>query len=102
MSKEKEPNDFLSDLPMGERIEMENMIMDQAFENSYKIITKKMTFEELAKKKTLPSLEAHTILVYDPTEEPDTEVIEDLILHFEDREEYEKCAELKRILDVQL
>ena len=78
------------------------MIMDQAFENSYKIITKRMTFEELAKKKILPELESHTILVYDPTEEPDTEVLEDLILHFEDREEYEKCAELKKILDVQL
>ena len=102
MSKEREEKELFAGLTEGERIEMENMIMEQAFENSYKIITKKMTFEELATKKTLPSLEAHTILVYDPTEEPDTEVIEDLILHFEDREEYEKCAELKRILDVQL
>tara|TARA_B100000902_G_C27039889_1_gene778777 strand:+ start:164 stop:472 length:309 start_codon:yes stop_codon:yes gene_type:complete len=102
MSKNKEPNDFLSDLPMGERLEMENMIMDQAFENSYKIITKRMTFEELAKKTKTFSESSHTILVYDPTEDPDTEVLEDLIEHFEDREEYEKCAELKRILDVQL
>ena len=102
MSKEKEPNDFLSDLPMGERIEMENMIMDQAFENSYKIITKKITFEDLAEKTKKLSSSSHTILVFDPTEDPDKEVIEDLIWHFEDREEYEKCAELKRILDVQL
>ena len=102
MSKEKGPNDFLSDLPMGERLEMENMIMDQAFENSYKIITKRMTFEELAAKKMLTSMDPHSILVFDPTEEPDSEVIEDLIWHFEDREEYEKCAELKKLLDVQL
>jgi|TARA_R100000084_G_scaffold70210_1_gene31130 predicted site-specific integrase-resolvase len=102
MSKDKEPKDFLSDLPMGERLEMERMIMDEAFENSYRIVTKKMTFEELAEKSKAFSESSHTILVYDPTEDPDTEVLEDLIEHFEDREEYEKCAELKRILDVQL
>ena len=102
MSKDKEPNDFLSELPEGERIEMENEIMDAAFENSYKIITKKMTFEDLEEKTKNLSSSSHTILVFDPTEDPDKEVIEDLIWHFEDREEYEKCAELKKILDVQL
>ena len=102
MSEDKESKDFLSDLPMGERLEMENMIMDQAFENSYKIVTKRITFEELAEKTKAFSESSHTILVFDPTEEPDTEVLEDLIDHFENREEYEKCAELKKLLDVQL
>tara|TARA_R110000744_G_C18989012_1_gene520306 strand:+ start:8 stop:313 length:306 start_codon:yes stop_codon:yes gene_type:complete len=101
MSEDKESKDFLSDLPMGERLEMENIIMDEAFENSYKIVTKKITFEELARSRKV-SEELHTILVFDPTEEPDDEVLEDLIWHFEDREEYEKCAELKKLLDVQL
>ena len=102
MRKEREENELFAGLTEGERIEMENMIMEQAFENSYKIITKKMTFEDLAEKTKKLSSSSHTILVFDPTEDPDKEVIEDLIWHFEDREEYEKCAELKRILDVQL
>ena len=102
MSKEREENELFAGLTEGERIEMENMIMEQAFENSYKIITKKMTFEDLAEKTKKLSSSSHTILVFDPTEDPDKEVIEDLIWHFEDRAEYEKCAELKKILDVQL
>ena len=102
MSKEREENELFAGLTEGERIEMEKMIMEQAFENSYKIITKKMTFEDLAEKTKKLSSSSHTILVFDPTEDPDKEVIEDIIWHFEDREEYEKCAELKKILDVQL
>ena len=100
--KEDKPNDFLSELPEGERIEVERMIMDEAFENSYRIVTKKLTFNEFMEKRnkiTNPE-SSHTILIYDPTEGFDSEVLEDLILHFEDREEYEKCAELKKILDV--
>ena len=100
MSQDKEPNDFLSELPEGERIEMENEIMDAAFENSYKLVTKRTTFENLTKLKGLTP--TSSILLYDPTEGFDIEVLEDLIWHFEDREEYEKCAELKKILDVQL
>jgi len=98
MSKEKHPNDFLADLPEGERIEMENELMDTAFENSYKILTKRTTLEELSKLKGLSPVS--TILIYDPHEGVSDEVLEDLIGHFEDREEYEKCAELKKILDV--
>lgn len=98
MSKDKEPNDFLSELPEGERIEMENEIMDAAFENSYKLVTKKATLTELTSLKGLTP--SSSILIYDPTEGFDSEVLEDMIWHFEDREEYEKCAELKKILDV--
>tara|TARA_R100000315_G_C5085291_1_gene49247 strand:+ start:122 stop:424 length:303 start_codon:yes stop_codon:yes gene_type:complete len=100
MSDNKEPNDFLSELPEGERIELENELMEQAFENSYKIVTKRTTLEELAKIKSMSTI--NSILLFDPTEKVEKEVIEDLIWHFEDREEYEKCAELKKILDVQL
>ena len=73
-------------------------------ENSYKIVTKKMTFNEFmeSRSKTTNPISSHTILIYDPTDGFDSEVLEDLIWHFEDREEYEKCAELKKILDVQL
>ena len=34
MSKEREENELFAGLTEGERIEMENMIMEQAFENS--------------------------------------------------------------------
>ena len=71
MSKEREENELFAGLTEWERIEMENMIMEQAFENSYKIITKKMTFEDLAEKTKKLSSSSHTILVFDPTEDAD-------------------------------
>ena len=97
MSKEREENELFAGLTEGERIEMENMIMEQAFENSYKIITKKTTFEELMNVKSAFGQKA--ILIYDPSEGWDDDVLIDLIQYFEDEEEYEKCAELKKILD---
>ena len=38
------PDDFLSELPEEEKYEYEQMLVDSAFENSYKVLTKKTTF----------------------------------------------------------
>ena len=84
----------LPELSEAEKYEMEQIMVQKAFENSYKIITKKTTFEELMNVKSAFGQKA--ILIYDPGDGWDEEVLEDLIHYFEDEEEYEKCAELKK------
>ena len=41
----------------------------------------------------------HEVISYDPSEGWDDLHLEDMIDYFEETEEYEKCAELKKILD---
>ena len=37
------------------------------------------------------------MLMYDPSEEPDKDLFDDMIYYFEDNEDYEKCAELLKL-----
>ena len=93
-----ENNDgLLPELSESEKYEMEQRMIEKAFENSYKVITKRITFEDLMDTKT--KFGQRAILIYDPSEGWDDLVLEDLIDYFEEYEEYEKCAELKKILD---
>jgi len=105
MSEENEHNDDpLSHFNEEEKYHIEQMMIDRAYENSYKLITKKSTFEDLMEAKSVydskdKSIEFRSILIYDPSEGWDDIHLEDLIDYFEETEEYEKCAELKKILD---
>ena len=104
MSEENEKNDPfdpLSDLSESEKYHVEQMMIDRAYENSYKLITKKTTFEDLMDAKPIRETkhEFRGILIYDPSEGWDDLHLEDMIDYFEETEEYEKCAELKKILD---
>tara|TARA_R100001163_G_C5047070_1_gene184270 strand:- start:756 stop:1061 length:306 start_codon:yes stop_codon:yes gene_type:complete len=94
MSKENEQNQD-SDMSIGEKLEYENYLVEQAFENSYLILTKKNSFEDLLEKKTEYGIKA--IMIYDPAEGPDENVYDDMIYYYEDLEEYERCAELLSI-----
>ena len=96
---EKENEDGLQNLTEAEKYEMEQIMVQKAFENSYKIVTKKMTFDELLDVTSVFGHKIQAILIYDPSEGWDDDVLIDLIQYFEDEEEYEKCAELKKILD---
>ena len=49
MSKEKE--DFLPELNESEKYHYEQMMIERAFENSYLVLTKKITFEKLMNRK---------------------------------------------------
>ena len=80
-----------------ERLHLEQVMVEKAYENSYKMITKKTTFEELLDQKAEYGQKA--ILIYDPAQGYDQLDLEDLIDYYEEYEEYEKCAELKKILD---
>tara|TARA_R100001015_G_C4627792_1_gene187527 strand:- start:1332 stop:1637 length:306 start_codon:yes stop_codon:yes gene_type:complete len=88
-------DDFLADLPEDEKYEYEQMLVDNAFENAYKVLTKKTTFEKLMDAKDKFGIKA--IMIYDPSEEPDEDVWDDVIYYYEDLEEYERCAELLKL-----
>lgn len=94
MSKENEdPKD--SDMTIEEKMEYENYIVEQAFENSYLVLTRQSTFEDLLDRKTKYGIKA--IMIYDPTEGPDEDIYDDMIGYYEDLEEYERCAELLKV-----
>ena len=97
MSDKEHNEENLPELSEAEKYEMEQMMLQKAFENSYKVITKKVTFEELMNLKGIFGQKA--ILIYDPSEGYDEYILGDVIQYFEEEEEYEKCAELKKILD---
>lgn len=73
--------------------EEEAEILGAAYENTYKIVTKKVSLEKVL----ADSLKTgqFVFLPFDPSN-PDTVelIIDDTIAYFEDCEEYEKCAEL--------
>ena len=96
MSEEND-DELLPELNEAEKIHMEQVMIEKAFENSFKVVTKRTTFEELMDVKT--KFGQRAILIYDPGEGYDDLVLEDMIDYFEGTEEYEKCAELKKILD---
>ena len=65
--------------------------LDQAMINSYEYIILGKTLEELFEENPDALL-----LMFDPDEFDRMDVIDDLIVYFEETEEYEKCANLKR------
>ena len=73
--------------------EEEAEILSQAYQNTYLVVTKKKSIEQILSE----SLETgiFVFLPFDPSN-PDTIelVLDDTIAHFEDCEQYEKCAEL--------
>jgi len=93
MKENEDPKE--SDMSIGEKMEYENYIVDQAFENSYQVLTSRSTFEDLLDKKTKYGVKA--IMIYDPSQDPDEDVYDDIIVYYEELEEYERCAELLKI-----
>ena len=100
MSEKEDHDDQLNNFSEAEKHEMEQMMIEMAFENSYKVITGRTTFSKLLDIRD--NIVTKAILLYDPELGWGKDEVEDLIAYFEDTEEYEKCAELKKILDVQL
>ena len=89
--KEKE------ELTLTEKINLENLMIDKAFNNSFMLLTKKKTFDELMHDKTVKG--ASAILAHNPDEEIDDDTLENMMVYFEDSEEYEKCVVIRNILN---
>ena len=76
---------------------LDNEGLDLAFENTYKILTGKFNIDNLASQGNEISY-----ILYDPYKiemNELTDMLNDIIDYFIETEEYEKCQELKNILD---
>tara|TARA_R110002020_G_scaffold451597_1_gene665585 strand:+ start:1374 stop:1787 length:414 start_codon:yes stop_codon:yes gene_type:complete len=72
--------------------EAEALIMDRAFRNSFLIVTKKKTFEEVMKKKD------GALLAHNPDEGITDYELENMMTYFIEEEEYEKCSKIRDIM----
>ncbi len=79
-----------------EEWELERKLMRLAFENSYKVLTNKLTFKELMVGNHSSGKSA--VLAHDPQEGITLREYDAIMNYFEEGEEYEKCAELKTCL----
>jgi len=91
---EDEENNGLS---YADQLKLEDMIVDTAFRNSFLVITKKKNFEEILNAKQKNGMSA--ILAHQPEEEASLSTLENMMAYFVDTEEYEKCAEIRDIIN---
>lgn len=87
-------------LPDVEKIELERQLLYAAYENSYRVLTSKIPFDELIIQNNLDGLSA--IMAYDPIEGIQKKELENIIAYYLGLDEpyyYMRCAELKKILD---
>jgi hypothetical protein len=77
--------------------EQVDAILDKAHYSSYRLITGKVTFEDLLEYDYLNG--ETTVTVHDPERPITLELIDALILYFEEKEDYEICADLKKVFD---
>ncbi len=70
----------------------DEQLYHQSMQNAYIIVTNKLTFGELFEYNGC-------VLPYPPKKKINNQVFNDLIDYFCTLEEYEKCAELKKIMD---
>ena len=93
----EEPNEEeLNGLTYAQRIQLEELIIDTAFRNSFKIITKQTKFEDLLDEKREDGMSA--LMAHQPEEDPSIETLENMMGYFVEQEEYEKCAKIRDII----
>tara|TARA_R110000744_G_scaffold53960_3_gene114886 strand:- start:2389 stop:2688 length:300 start_codon:yes stop_codon:yes gene_type:complete len=78
-----------------EKIENERALLDEAVNNSYDIVTKKTTLADLLLAREDGE---YTAIAHDMDDGYTNDDIEIFITYFEDKEEYEKCLVLQKIL----
>lgn len=98
-------DDFMEESPLDgltekEQEKMAQLILEEAYYNSYLVVTERMTFEELIDEYAIDKGTA--LLAHDPDEKIAEGVIVSMIEHFSspEQEEYEKCAELVKRLNL--
>ena len=100
----KLPNDFFDhedfeQLDEHQKHVIERRIVEDAFDNSYRVIMGKVTFDELMDDMVRGSLNS-ALLAHNPDETPKKETLENMIIHYSsaDYEAYEKCGNLLKKL----
>ncbi len=83
-------------LDMIKKQEEDALMLAKAYQNSYDVLTKKITFEDLM----MSDFQDHnsTILAFDPDCGPKKSELENMIEFYIEDENYERCSELNKIL----
>jgi hypothetical protein len=83
-------------LTLQQKLILEDLIVETAFNNSFMLITKRKTFEEILDMKAVDGNSA--VMAHTPEEEMPIESLENMMAYFVETEEYEKCAEIRDII----
>ena len=97
-----EEPEFNEEEPLSEveKLELERLMLESAYENSYMVLTNKVEFEDLVQTKSIIGTSA--LMAYDPNRGIRKEELENIIRYYvelDESEYYLRCAELKKILD---
>jgi hypothetical protein len=76
--------------------ELEDMIFDEAINNSYKLLLREITLDDMLETKFDENLTA--ILAYNPEQGPLLTELETMIDYYIGLEEYSRCAKLRDIM----
>lgn len=83
-------------LDMIKKQEENESLLAKAYQNSYDVLTKKITFEDLMMSDFQDN--NSTILAFDPDCGPKKSELENMIEFYIENENYERCSELNKIL----
>ena len=84
-----------------EKMNIEKAILQIAYDNSYRVLTKQVTFEDLMDRPTAKETDFgySALMAYDPSSGPRMHELENMIEYYVEEEEYERCGALKKIMD---
>lgn len=80
-----------------EQMQLDAVMLDTAYNNSYLVLTNQITFEDLLSDRFSSGGEA--VMAFDPTEGPLQEELENMISYYVQEEAYEKCAKLQVLIN---
>ncbi len=80
-----------------EQMQLDAVMLETAYNNSYLVLTNQITFEDLLTERFTKGGEA--VMAFDPTEGPMQEELENMISYYIQEEAYEKCAKLQKLVN---
>jgi|TARA_R110002072_G_scaffold106746_2_gene232999 hypothetical protein len=93
-NKPEEKDDIMDRIA---QMQMDQILLEKAFNNSYLILSGQITFDELISKNF--KRQESMIMAFDPDNGPSEDELQNMIDHYIDEENYERCAKLQVILD---
>lgn len=79
-----------------ERIQLEDKIIEVAYDNSYRVLLKELTFDDLLNAEDNGGT---AILAFDPDLGPEKSQLNMMLDYYKGREWFERCFEIKKLLD---
>ena len=80
-----------------EQIRMDNIVLGVAYNNAWLVLSNQITFDQLVDKQFKDG--EQVLMPFDVESGPKQSELENMIAYYIETEEYEKCNELKKILN---